>query len=335
MRFAQFASCLAFGLGICGHTDAATEMEQRAEVGAATQKSFLANDFARLERDSTKYRTKKSRTSSGLWMLTLFYAGIEDAIESQTLDQDPDTVFEAIDERTRRWIQEFPDSPTAHITQGIALIHRGWAYRGRGYAPSVKPESRDQYKQYIARARASLESSKTVASTDPRWYDAMFTIARAQNWERREFDALLNEALEREPLFYQTYFSALQYLLPKWHGDIREIEAFAQDAVRWTRKEEGLGMYARIYWNASQSQFKNDLFNNSLVDWPQMKQGFEDVISRYPDAWNLNNFARFACLARDKPKTLVLLKRIEPMVVREAWVPISLKQKCSDWALPP
>jgi hypothetical protein len=301
-------------------------------VGLETKRHYLANDFAQLERDSTKYLTKKSRTSSGLWMLTLFYAAIEDAIESQTLGKDPDTAFEAIDERTRNWIMEFPDSPTAQIAQGLALMQRGWAYRGRGYASTVKPESWDQFNQFIARARTSLESSKAVASVDPRWYEAMLTIARLQNWERRDFDSLLKEALEMEPLFYQTYFSALEYHLPKWHGDIREIEAFAQEAVNWTRKEEGLGMYARIYWYASQSQFKNDLFNNSLVDWPQMKEGFEDVISRYPDAWNLNNFARFACLAGDKPTAMVLLKRIESDVVKEAWVPLLMKQRCAEWA---
>jgi hypothetical protein len=146
---------------------------------------------------------------------------------------------------------------------------------------------------------------------------------------------LLNAALEREPLFYQTYFSALQYLLPKWHGDIQEIEDFAQDAVARTRNQEGFGMYARIYWFASQTQFKNDIFNNSLVEWSQMKEGFEDVISRYPDAWNLNNYARFACLAGDKPKTMELLRRIESSVIAEAWVPLLMKGRCAHWAFQP
>ncbi len=334
MNGTYFICALAFGLLVGGQANAMSELEQRAEVAAATERNFLANDFKRLERISTQYRTKKSRSSSGLWMLTLFYSGIEEFIKNQTRGQDPDASFAVIEEKTKKWIQDYPESPTAHIAHGLALLERAWAYRGGGYASTVKPESWAQFRQSIDKARTYLESSKVVASVDPKWYECMMVIARTQDWDRRDFDALLKEALEREPLFYQTYFSALEYLLPKWHGDIRQIEAFAQDAVIWTKEEEGLGMYARLYWYASQSQFKNDLFNNSLVDWPQMKQGFEDVISRYPDPWNLNNFARFACLARDKPKTLVLLKRIEPMVVREAWVPVSLKQQCADWALP-
>jgi len=335
MKYAYLASAFAFGLVMTGQATGATELEQRAAVQEATQRSFLASDFRQLERISKRYRTERSRTSSGLWNLTVFYAGLEVAVENLTAGRDPDTSFPSVEVRTQKWIQQFPDSPTAHIAHGLVLMERAWAYRGRGYASTVKPESWAQFKQYVAKARAYLESSKAVASVDPRWYQAMIVIARNESWDRTEFDALLKEAIEREPLFYQTYFSALEYHLPKWHGNIREIEDFAQETVKWTKEHEGLGMYARIYWYASQSQFNNNIFNSSLVDWPQMKQGFEDVVSRYPDAWNLNNYARFACLAGDKPKTKELLKRVERSVVPEAWVHLSLKQRCAEWAFQP
>ena len=335
MKYPHLACAFAIGLVISRPATGATEFEQRAAVEEATQRSFLASDFRQLERISSKYRKKQSRTSSGLWNLTLFYAGFEVAVENLTEGQDPDTSFAAVEERTRKWIEEFPDSPTAHIAHSLVLMERAWAHRGGGYASTVKPESWAPFDQYVAEARAYLEDHKTVASVDPRWYETMMVVARTQNWDRREFDALLKEALEREPLFYQSYFSAMAYLSPRWHGNIREIENFAQEAVNWTRKKEGDGMYARIYWYASQSEFKNDLFNNSLVEWPQMKQGFEDVVSRYPDAWNLNNYARFACLAGDKPKTRELLNRIDSSVVPEAWAPVPLNRQCTEWAFRP
>ena len=334
-KYACLIPALAFGLIIAGQAKAATELEQRAAIAASTLQSFLANDFDQLESVSRAYRTDRSRTASGLWNLSLFYAGIEEAIENQTKGQERDASFDAIEEKTRKWVQDFPDSPTGHIAHSLALIHRAWTHRGNRYASNVSPEAWAQFKRYIAMARENLESFKAVASVDPKWYETMLLIARAENWDRGEFNALLNEALEREPLFYQTYFGALEYLLPKWHGNIQEIEDFAQDAAERTREREGLSIYARIYWYASQSQFKNDIFNNSLVEWSQMKLGFEDLIRRYPDAWNLNNYARFACLAGDKPKTMELWKRIESTVVAEAWVPISLKQQCAEWAFQP
>ncbi|PZV16403.1 MAG: hypothetical protein DCF22_05445 [Leptolyngbya sp.] len=47
----------------------------------------------------------------------------------------------------------------------------------------------------------------------------------------------------------------------------------------------------------------------SKVDWKKISQGFEDIVARYPDAWNLANYARFACLAEDKAKSKALLNQ--------------------------
>ncbi len=42
-----------------------------------------------------------------------------------------------------------------------------------------------------------------------------------------------------------------------------------------------------------------DMFKNGPTDWKRMKQGFEDILAQYPDAWNRNNFAQFTCRAGD------------------------------------
>jgi len=177
-----------------------------------------------------------------------------------------------------------------------------------------------------------LEAHKSVAAADPRWYQMMVSLATDQAWDRDEFDRLLDEAFEREPAYYQTYFQAIDYLMPHWHGDIGEIEEFAREAVRRTSKQEGRSMYARIYWYASQRYYQNDLFTKSMAAWPRMKEGFEDLMVRYPDPWNLNNYAKFACLASDKQTARELLKRIHPDPVIDAWDPPELLQWCSDMA---
>ena len=93
-------------------------------------------------------------------------------------------------------------------------------------------------------------------------------------------------------------------------------------------------MAARIYWFASQPQFDNALWRDSLAAWPRMKDGFEDIVARYPDPWNLNAYANFACLAEDKQKVLELFKRIGTDVVPQAWYP-QLHDYCSAWAARP
>lgn len=356
MRPFYFTMLLVGSLVFSNQSFSATELEDRARISKTAQDAFLRGDFSRLEETSRSYRTTKNRTASGIWKLTLFYSGISIGIdaEAKANAKQQEAAYRKLNDKTKKWAQQYPDSPSAHIAQSIVHISHAWAYRGGGYAASVKPEAWPLFRKYISLARQNLETHKTVAAADPRWYETMLTVARAEGWERSKFDNLLNEALDREPSFYETYFSALNYLLPQWSGGTREIEEFARKAAQRTLKQEGRGMYARIYWFASQTHFENDLFSKSFAAWPLMKNGFEDIIARYPDDWNLNNYAKFACLAHDKPKVRELMKRIERSIVVEAWEPIALRevmkrleppigggewepisllQQCSDWAV--
>ncbi|BBE51042.1 hypothetical protein OYT1_ch1488 [Ferriphaselus amnicola] len=334
MRLLHIWLSIFLGLVFVQHSNAAnvSDLEESNLISYAAQQSFMDGDFAELDRISNIYRMEKSRTSSGLWKLTMFYCGIQQAIDAATEGGKAESKFHPLEKKIRKWMRQSPNSPSAHIAYGQALISHGWAYRGDGYADTVKPESWAPYKKYIAKARIELEQHKSVAASDPNWYVTMLTVSRAENWSYREFDALLNEALDKEPLFYQTYFSALQYLLPKWHGGLREVESFAQNAVKRTQQQEGSGMYARIYWYASQVQFSNEIFVKSLATWPQMRRGFDDIVRKYPDPWNLNHYAKFACLAKDKSKARQLLKQIEPIYLRDAWSPPQLRTHCMIWA---
>jgi hypothetical protein len=212
------------------------------------------------------------------------------------------------------------------------LEAHAWSIRGKGYANTVPSEAWLGFHHYIQLERDHLLQHKAAASVDPAWFSTMVTVAKDEGWPRPEFESLVDEALQREPYFYPTYFGAIAYLLPKWHGSLPEIEQFANDAVARTKAGEGQGMYARIYWFLSQSEFDKQLFPRSLVDWRKMRAGFEDVIARYPDAWNINNYARFACMAGDRATTNELLQRIGATPLKEAWTPAELFGRCHDWA---
>jgi hypothetical protein len=319
-------------LAFAGTAFGATEMEERARITDEVQRALFEGKWPTLEKTCNDYRTTKKRTSSGLWYLTLLHGSIDDAISSALERNDPDAAYLDLDARMVGWLKAYPRSPCAHLAVSIVHVAHAWTIRGGGYASQVAPENWAPFRKYIALARKNLEDHKSVAAVDPGWYECMLGIARAQGWPQADFDKLLNEALDKEPLFYQTYFAALENLLPKWHGDATQIETFARDAVRRTSKSEGLSMYARIYWYASQTQFENDLFTDSLAAWPLMKAGFDDVIARYPDAWNLNNYAKFACLAKDRKTARLLLGKIESEVVWEAWSPSSQLSRCRKWA---
>ena len=256
--------------------------------------------------------------------------GIDKALGTQCL-QEGNMNYYAVQDVVSRWINAYPDSPAARIAYSMALIDHGWSFRGCGYSNTVSADDRKSFDAYIDAAYQNLITYKYMATIDPMWYQMMLTVAYAKGWDKDEFYQVYKEAVTKEPYYYQTYFTAAEYLMPKWYGDIKQIEELAQDAVNRTKSQEGMGMYARIYWYVSSSSFETDLFTKSMADWSNMKSGFEDILKRYPDTWNSNNYARFACMAEDRGTAKDLMSTIGNEPIEQAWQPISLFSKCQQW----
>lgn len=90
-------------------------------------------------------------------------------------------------------------------------------------------------------------------------------------------------------------------------------------------------MYARIYWNVS-GYFDDSFLMRVEGNWPKFRAGLEDLVARYPDRWNLNGFARFACAAGDKDTTRRLLAQINDAAFPAAWPSQAIYYRCRNWA---
>jgi hypothetical protein len=216
----------------------------------------------------------------------------------------------------------------AHVAYANLLMNKAWAHRGQGSAREVPAEGWAPFRASVESARVHLESVKSFAAADPAWYEVMLSVAMAQAWSRPRFDALLREAVERGPGVHRTYFAAVAYLLPQWHGSAADIEKLADEAVAQTGGAEGRMLYARIYWYLSDLYFRNDIFVKTQASWPRMKQGFEAMVERYPDEWNLSHYAKFACMAHDFATARELFERLGDRMLPDAWLPYGMLADC-------
>ena len=198
-------------------------------------------NFRQLEILAQEYRVDRSRTPSGVWKLTCFYAGIRNWFADT--DVKDESHWNSRKSATEEWIKEYPKSPTPYISHAIVMRQYAWKFRGRGLAQTVPEEAWQPFFEHLNKAKAFLEKHKEIASTDPHWYDIMANISIGLNLKKSEFLKIVNEGLEKEPLYYELYFTATFYFAPKWHGNAEEIEEFANFAVTRTKKQEGLGMY--------------------------------------------------------------------------------------------
>jgi hypothetical protein len=308
----------------------ADEISTRIELQSTVQKLFYTQDFAGLERMAEEFRRNKTRTPSGTWKLTFFYGALPDSTMLRLRDE---AYVRSIHSIMTKWAETYPTSPTPRIFRAAVLRAHGWMYRGEGTARSVPRDMWALFEAKIAEASEYLQRYKDIASVDPHWYVEMVIIATAQGWPLDKFLSLIQEGTAREPYYYQLYFSAANYLLPQWHGDNSKLEAFARAAVAKTKEQDGMGMYARVYWSASGS-FQGNIFRESNLDWTTMKTGMRDLLRRYPDAWNLVNFISFACQAEDRTEARRLLATLKSHDITMG-EPTDGFSACVAWATSP
>lgn len=307
----------------------ANELQERESIKNTVSQLFIKEQFEDLSKLSIKYLKTEERTSSGLWKLTLYNSAISGITDKNNRDE---KYWSDLEAKTLRWIKSQPDSPSGYIAYATILMNHAWMYRGGGWSHEVREEDWEPFNAYVRKAKQHLIENKSIASNDPRWYETMLSIATAEGWSDEDFETLINEATSKHPFFYQIYFMAIDYLTPKWHGNKEKIEEFARKSVITTAPKDKFGMYARIYWYASQTNYGPALFTDSAVTWDSMNRSIDDVLAQYPDQWNINNFAYFACLAGDKDKTYALIKQIQPTLIDRAWGITSFYYQCKSWS---
>jgi len=304
-------------------------MATRKEIKENVKFLFLNENFKELDLIADKYRDSAERTGSGIWKLTSFYYGFNGLTGSSVKEEG---YWLSIKEKSDNWIKENPKSSTAHIVKGIILKGYAWKFRGDSWSKNVPSEAWKPFEDNLLVAHAYMLKSKDIASKDPHWYVTTAHIKNGLNVDNEIFMQFIEEGLDKHPNYYQLYFSAVNYLAPKWHGDKEKIESFANQAVTRTMSNQGFGMYARIYWYASQTQYDDRLFSESNIVWPKMKKGIYDVIKKYPDQWNIQNFAFFACIANDMETTRSLFDQMHSLMIIRAWKRQDYYDYCKSFA---
>jgi hypothetical protein len=319
----------------------ADEMALREALVREIAEGLQKENFALLEQRYAQAVASKARMPSGVFVSNRFLRSVSIAAAKQPatlvaghevdIRKIADGVSTGLDEKAARWVKDFPNSSLAAVVQSQFLIEHGYVFRGFGNASRVSAEDMKVFDDYVQRAYVALNTKRAVGKADPGWYYQMLRIARLQGWTPDRFTELLKQALEAAPYYYDIYFEAAEFLLPRWGGSVETLESFADFSVKNTQSNEGFSLYARIYWNLS-GYYGNNLFQATRVDWKKMRAGFDDVVKRYPDSWNLNSFALFACQAGDRSTTKSLLARIDSNVEPTVWESRQLFNRCRLWA---
>jgi len=308
--------------------------EQSAETAIKVQAGMLFEQgkFHGLNLLAEFDRTHDVKTPAGLDRLNYFYRGLQEYVDLQTpslTDKPNEEAWKPLFDRAQAWVDKEP-SPAAIIFMAKLRVAYAWAWRGTGYASTIPPANIKPFFKNMKIAYDFLIQHKAQASVDPEWYGEIVGLARAGvAVSEKETSVLMTEGLTRHRYYYPLYADLAESMSPKWGGSWEAVESFATFAAQNTKDKLGMIMYARVYQRLN--CYCEEMTGNKR-DWRKMKQGLQDIMTRYPVNWNYNRYASYACQAQDKKTAREALGMIvAPRVA--AWGDDGrLYPLCKSWA---
>jgi hypothetical protein len=291
---------------------AADEFDEREAAITTAQALYQAESFDALDRLLEKLLHEQSRTPSGLWLSGLVHMGMHDFgarphNEAEWLAQR---------ERAQRWLAKRPQSEQARFDLANTAFEHARAL-GCGQCTVLDEAQRPAlFAAALQRAQQQFEVARRQGVSDPHYFAQMLLLAQLQERPPEAIEPLLAELAQQAPGYYPAWFGAVDFYKGRDPAHARErIEALARRAMQASAATEGKSMYARIWWYAAQSGF--DPFAAKGADWTLFDAAFRDVMSRYPDDWNRNNYASFACQSGHAERARELMFGHEPLP--QAW----------------
>jgi hypothetical protein len=279
-------------------------------------KALIEGDFKSLDALSQSLCKGRSRLADGSPMLLIFFHELSElpVNKSETAWKEHLTILQ-------RWVDSQPNSLTAKL----ALSN---AYRRKFYGRSSSSDDLQKSLELLVAAEKMPEKS-------PELYRQLLYLGGLLNWDRAKIEALFKKGVSIDPTYYGLYFAKASFLHDR--GAPGEWIKFAEEAVEATKKDEGYTLYARIVWNISGDSYywsaSEEFFRNHKISWEKLKQGFQDLELRHPNALrNINAYCRFACSAGDQKLAKELFDKIGSRWDPGIWRAIGTFQHWKQWA---
>jgi hypothetical protein len=234
--------------------------------------------------------------------------------------------------RLAMWRRQFPQSDGPDLVEALLFQSWAWQARGHGYAKDVTPQAWADYAQRVEMADAALTDAADRSQRSPAYYPLAISLGVDQSKDRKQLQQFVDFGLQDFPEYFPPLRAMLRGLLPKWGGSYAQIDDFVQDVEDKVPVERRLEMYARLYTTLAGLEGDDfDLFLDTVAEWPKMKQGYEDMLGRYPESdWLRNLYAGIACRAKDVELYRALTAELGDRVLPEAWTDKYSIESCNE-----
>lgn len=299
----------------------------RYQAGCLAQRLLAFGDYVELDARLEKARQNLGDLPDGGSTFQGMMSGLDDLFTYGIMD------FPRVLGSISDWRRAVPGSVEADLAESI--LYEAWAWRARGFgaADSVSPENWQLFAHRNDLAAAGLEDMKTRANRNPAWYQYSIHVGLDQDHTREELRAIFDAGIKQAPGYLPLYRAMMRSLMPRWSGSVQKLDQFIEDVTnRPGSPDRDVQLYARLYWSYdTMEQGDIKLFDDSLAVWALMKQGFAELVKRYPQSDELlNAYAKFACIGEDAATYRALRPSIENRRSSTVWGHSATLESCDQ-----
>ncbi len=234
------------------------------------------------------------------------------------------------------WLRAVPDSKLARLFYAGLLYDEGWKERGGETADTVSDKAWKTFAKKLSEAKEVLQQARKLPGDDTILLAILLSVELHLGGPRLA-RSTYDQAVSYNPDYQYYHYILASLLVPKWYGSPGAWEAFARRVSDKTRERYGDEYYTRIANHMTRSGDYGPggerLFAESSIAWPRMRKGYEDMLRRSPDSWeDVNLFARYACLAKDRETAGALFERINGRYYPWVWGNIVQFRHWENWA---
>lgn len=184
----------------------------------------------------------------------------------------------------------------------------------------------------LAKLRKDLEASKELLAREPYWYNLRAEVMTIQQGNPADVLGVVHEGLEAFPQNTRLVVIASNRFLPRWGGDANRLLNYLEFVGALPAVRDRSDMYARVYWNALNLEYKLTLFKIVEKDWDRMGPALDTLVKAYPTTLNVNIAAMMACLGGDRAKTRSFLQHAKFKPMQQLWKDPDALPLCFSWA---
>jgi hypothetical protein len=263
-----------FGEPVAVNTD---QKVDRTKLELEARRLLASKDYDHLDARAQELNDSKAIYPNGYTRLSGFYLGLSTP-KYNAVDED----YKARIDELKSWVKARPNSVLASVALARCWHDYALLARGPGMANTVSKSQWKTFSDRLAEGRAVLDASKPLRTKLPIWYATALRIGFEQQMPRKNYDELHLEAIKAFPDYFDFYGQQAYYLTPIWNGQSGDVEQYLERIANHRSGEDGDVFYAQLVWSLREAKAYNNLYYETRISWPRVRNGFTILMKRNP-----------------------------------------------------